>query len=544
MKTPEDDVYLGRHVLEHNLVSREALLECLFQIAQERSSGMPRPLGVVLVSRGLITQEELDRILSSRVSDGDAAATLTEAEVGRLLVSAGLLSQENVEECLRLQDELRRAGREAPPLGELVVHRGYVTDAQVLRVLAYQRKALYSCSGCGVRVSAAPPPAGNRYRCKKCGGSLAPLEPPSQQPAPGAMAMREAEHGEDSQHEVDRAVAVYLKQKGMVRRDLVRACQRLQTEFARYGLVTPLAEVLRRAGAISWPQQRELEGVNFDKLVRDPDWKKQAIPGYKLLARLASGGFAGIWTAESLFGGGQVAAKLLHPERAKDPRAVARFEWEAMLLQRFSCPSIVRGIDRGFERGTHYLIMEHVDGRSLGQALSESGAFPVREALRAARQVAEALAYLHGEGYLHRDVKPDNAILDSSGRLKLCDLGFAVPIPRVDGQPSQSATAVGTAGYMPPEMARGVKVLKEGGDIYSLGILLYALLTGHEPFAGVSSEEVVTDQIEGGLPVPNLMMVSAPAPVIQLLKRMMHPDPARRVSRAADVIAAIDQLMN
>lgn len=540
MKTPEDDFFLGRTVLERKTVSREALLECLFQMAQERKAGVPRPLGVLLVTRGHLTQEDLDGILASRVASSGSTTTLSEAEVGRLLVAAGLISKENIEECVRLQEEMRASGKVAPPLGELVVHRGYVTEGQVHRVLAYQRKAVFACGSCGVRVNTLPPPPGSRYRCKKCGGTMTQVEAPAPVPAADALALKEAERGEDTQNEVDRAAAAFLKQKNLVRRDQLREGQRLQMEFARYGLVVPLLELMRRMGAISLRQAQEIEAMDLGKIVRDPDWRAQAIPGYRLISRVASGGFAVIWTAEALFGSGRVAVKMLHSERAKDPRSVARFEWEAMLLRRFNNPRIVRGIDHGFERGNHFMIMEYIDGQSLGQALSEVGAFPVREAVRITRQVAEALGYLHQQGYLHRDVKPDNVLLDGVGNVKLCDLGFAVPIPRHAGEAAK--TAVGTAGYMSPETASGKPGIKVGSDIYSLGIHLYALLTGHEPYSGASSQEVVTDQIESGMPVPNLMVVNAPADVIQLLKKMMHPDPNRRFASVADVIAAIDKL--
>src|SRR4029077_20813116 len=117
-------------------VSREALLECLFQMAQERKAGLPRPLGVLLVAHGHLSQEDLDAILASRVSSAGSATTISEAEVGRLLVAAGLISKENIEECVRLQEEIRASGKTAPPLGELVVHRGYVTEGQGPRGLA------------------------------------------------------------------------------------------------------------------------------------------------------------------------------------------------------------------------------------------------------------------------------------------------------------------------------------------------------------------------------------------------------------------------
>jgi hypothetical protein len=538
MRTPEDDAHLGRTVLERGLVAREALLECLFQMTLERKAGVPRPLGVLLVSRGCLSEDDLNSILASRVSAAGAAGTLPEAEVGRLLVASGLISKENIEECVRLQRELRAAGKTAPPLGEVVVSRGYVTEGQVLRALAYQKKVVYRCAGCAVRVTASPPPPGSRYRCRKCGGVL---EPADEGALGAALVMRETDRGEETQAEIDRATAAYLKQKNLVRRDQLREGQRLQAEFARYGLVVPLVEILRRTAALSLQQMQQVESMDFSRIVRDADWKTQAVPGYRLQSRVASGGFAAIWTAEALFGGGRVAVKVLHPERAKDPRSVARFEWEAMLLRRFQNPRIVRGIDNGFDRGNHYLVMEYVEGRSLGQVLSESGAFPVREAVRITRQVAEALRYLHEQGFLHRDVKPDNVLLAANGDVKLCDLGFAVPVPkRAPMDPSETAVAVGTAGYMSPEAATAPATV--GGDIYALGIHLYALLTGHEPFPGASSEEVVTVQIADGMPVPNLMVVQAPPPVVRTLKRMMHPDPARRFATVTEVVDELARL--
>jgi serine/threonine-protein kinase len=537
MNIPEDDFHIGRTVLEKGLVTREAFLECLFQMTQERKAAVSRPLGVVLVSRGLLTQEDLDRTLSSSVPG--APPVVSESEIGKLLVATGLISQENVEECLRLQDEIRRSGKTAPALGELVVHRGYVTEGQINRILAYQKKVLFMCAVCGVRVNTMAPPPGNRYSCKKCGGALAPVDPPA---SAGELSLREGKLGEETQIEIDRAASAYLKQKNVVRRDQLREAQRVQMEFARYGLVVPLLDLMRRTGAISLLQQKEIERVGLDKIVRDPGWKAQAVPGYRVLKRVAIGGFASIWTAEPLFGTGRVAVKLLHPERAKDPRSVARFEWEAILLRRFDCKHIVRGIDHGFERGSHFMIMEYVDGRSLGQALSEVGSFPLQDALGITRQVAEALKYLHAQGYLHRDVKPDNVLLDLSGNVKLCDLGFAVPIPHHAAQGKSAPVAVGTVGYISPEMLSGKPDVRVGADIYSLGIHLYALLTGHEPYSGASSQEVVTEQIESSPPVPNLMVVNAPPPVVQLLKKMMHPDPARRFGSVSDVIAAMEKL--
>ncbi len=542
MHGPEDDFHLGKHVIEQRLVPREVLLDCLLELIQERRSetgpGFARPLGVILTSRGLLTQEQLSRIMQER-ADHKQDRPLDEMELGHPLAGARVMSPEDVERCLGLQEAERRLGRKPPTLGELVVREGYATDEQVMRALSYENHATYRCGGCAVRVMAPPPPAGHRYRCKRCSGELL-AEPPR---APSSAIVREAEQGEDQQIEIDRAVAAYLKQKQLVRRDRLRDAQRVQMELSRYGLVVPLKDLLRKFGALTWQQERALDEVNLASVVRDPDWKKQALPGYRLQHRIAAGGYATIHAADPMFGGARVAVKILHREREMDERAVARFEREAALLARMSHPGIIHGLEHGCERGRHYLVMEFVEGRSLGQAISEGGPFPVRNALKVVRQIADALRYLHAEGYLHRDIKPDNVLLDVAGRVKLCDLGFATPIPVEAGEGQRRSTVVGTAGYISPEQVRGEADVKVGADIYALGITLYALLTGYEPFKGASSEEVVTDQIEGGMPVPNLMIVKAPPAVVQFLGRMMHHDRLRRFRTVVDVGSAMDRML-
>jgi len=514
MHSPDDDFYLGRYVLEQKLVAREALLECLYQTAQERRAGarpgFARPLGVRLVENGLLTDEDLNRILASRVSAAEGRA-LSEAEVGKLLVASGLMTPEDVERCVAEQRKVREGGGSPPRLGEMAVKRGYATEQQVMRVLAYQKRVVMACSGCGVRVSAALPPPGTHYRCRRCGAAIAPVD----DAGADVRSMREADVGEDAQLDIDRAVSAYLRQKDLVRRDQLRESQHLQSEFARYGLVVPLAELLRRAEALTWEQQRELAKVDFRKIVQDAEWKQQTVPGYKVLAAVASGAFATIYAAEPVFGGAKVAVKLLHPERAKDERSVKRFQQEAELLRKIESSYIVRGSEYGAEGDRHFVVMEYVDGRSLGQSLSDLGAFAVRAAVQTARQVAAGLDDLHAAGYAHRDIRTDNVLIDRDGRVKLCDLGFAEALPA-------DAAAAGRL---------------RAADFYALGLLFYGLLTGHEPYGGSSSEETSE---AGDLPVPNLMMVSAPAPVVALLKRLMHPDEKKRFAAATEVIAALD----
>ncbi len=530
-----DDLYIGRQILEHSLVGRDELVDCVIEAARERKGGQyGRPLGVVLVDRGLISEGQLAGLLARRVDpSGGDTVQMSDIALGKLFVASGYTTSPQVDECLAEQRRQRDAGEPVRRLGELLVERGFSTAQQVMRVLAYQSKRIYQCPSCLARYNVASPKPGTVYRCKKCQQELRPAGRAADGAGPTEEIARATDRAENEQAELDRALSLYLRQKQLVRRDALRDAEQVQLDIRRYGLVVPLLQILRRINAVSWQQQKELDAVDFAAVIRKPGWGDQAVPGYKLLSKLASGGYATLYSAEPVFGGPKIAVKLLHPDRAGQERSVKRFKHESALLKKFEHPNIVRGIDSGEHAGTHYLVMEYVEGRSVGQRIAESGALGVRESVAIVRQAAAALSYLHKEGYLHRDVKPDNLLLDASGKAWLADLGFAAPVG--------SATAtVGTAGYASPEQAAGAGEVKVGTDIYSLGITLYAMLTGIEPFGASNSEETVAAQVEEGMPTPNLMILQAPPGVVQVLRKMMHHDRARRYQSMVDVAAALD----
>jgi serine/threonine-protein kinase len=533
-----DDLFIGRALLEQGLVGRDELADCVIEAARERRGGSAgRPLGVVLVDRGLISEDQLARVLARRVDPQGGAEVTQVADIalGQLFVASGYCTREQVEECIAEQARRRAAGERPGRLGEVLVERGFATSQQVMRVLAYQSKSIWECPSCRARYNVTSPKAGAVPRCKKDNQELRPVVARAAEPGGAREIARATNRAESDQSEIDHAVALYVRQKGIVRREHLRDAEQIQMELSHYGLVVPLAHVLRRLGALSWQQLNELEKVDFAGVIRKPGWANQGIPGYRVLGRIAAGGYATLYAAEPVFGGARVAIKLLHRDRVKDDRAVRRFKTEAALLRKLDHPGIVKGLDAGEHEGNLFLVMEHVDGRSLGQRIAESGALGVREALGLIRQVADALGYLHREGYLHRDVKPDNVLVDKTGRAKLCDLGFVVPVGVA------SASATGTEGYRSPEQAAGEEQ-KVGTDIYALGITLYALLTGFEPFGGAHSEETVAAQIEEGMPTPNLMMVQAPPGIVQLLRRMMHHERTRRFRSMPDLLAAMDAL--
>ncbi len=201
---------------------------------------------------------------------------------------------------------------------------------------------------------------------------------------------------------------------------------------------------------------------------------------YALREEIARGGMAAVYLADDLRLGRQVAVKVLTPEESRQPRAVEQFRREAQAAAALSHPNVVAVYDWGCVDDTAFLVMEHVDGPDLRQLLREHGPLPEELAVRLAAQLLGALEMAHGRGIVHRDIKPRNVLIDSRGSARLADFGIAASAEDED----DAEVVYGTALYVAPELVRGQSV--DGrADLYSLGVLLYEVLTG-EPPSGAS----------------------------------------------------------
>jgi len=199
---------------------------------------------------------------------------------------------------------------------------------------------------------------------------------------------------------------------------------------------------------------------------------------YTLLAILGTGGMATVWRARDEMLGREVAVKVLGPQQAAEPEFLARFEREARLAAAVSHPRLVTVFDFGVERGTPFIVMELLGGRTLRRVLDETGALPPEQAVTVAAAVCDGLEAAHAAGLVHRDITPANIVLNG-GEVKILDFGIA----RADGTRAATATGtvLGTAAYLSPEQASGHAAGPQS-DLYSLGCVLFEMLTGRPPF--------------------------------------------------------------
>jgi eukaryotic-like serine/threonine-protein kinase len=257
---------------------------------------------------------------------------------------------------------------------------------------------------------------------------------------------------------------------------------------------------------------------------------------YEIGDLLGRGGMAEVYLATDRVLDRPVAVKVLGSWLVNDGTFVERFRREALAAARISHPNLVAVFDAGSEEDLHYIVMEHVPGETLADVLRHDGRVPPTRATRIASSVGDALGVAHAAGIVHRDVKPANVMLTPDGRVKLMDLGIARGI---EGESITRASSIlGTAGYLSPEQARGERV-DHRSDIYSLGCVLYEMLTGRQPFEADNPVAVAFKHVhEAPLP-PTSLEASVPPALEAVVLRAMEKDPASRFPSVADMTSAL-----
>ncbi len=460
------DGLVGKLALKKGWISAAQLNEALADQAAAEREGSKRPLGVLLVNRGALSEERLVELLEEqkRVLEARSAEAKVRKEdhlFGQILVQQGAATREQIHQALRRQAERAERGEiPVPRLGQILMDMGVSTAPAVQGTLKAQTKTLYGCPTCGLRYNLKDVAPDKRYRCRKCDTLLTPL------PSAGDQ----------------------------------------RADASAYGMNLEVAEALPPEVA-----EADLDPVNrFDK--------------YVLLETLGRGGAGTVFRAYQKDLRRIVALKLL---RGTDDEMLQRFAREGQTASRLKHPGIVSVYETGRVEGVPYLSMEYIDGRSLDRLED----LTPRRVASLLRDVALAVHHAHEQGVLHRDLKPQNILVDSAGRACVTDFGLA---REIEGGKSLTMTGmvVGTPAYMSPEQARGDRGLDGRSDVSGLGAVLYEMLTGRTPYAGSTPVDTAMAVINQDPPAPRRLRPMVPPDLEAICLKAMEKDRERRYPSA------------
>ena len=258
---------------------------------------------------------------------------------------------------------------------------------------------------------------------------------------------------------------------------------------------------------------------------------------YELEELIGGGGMADVYKAKDCLLNRPVAVKILHEEFKQDKEFIDKFQREAQAAARLSHPNIVNIYDVGVADGDHYIVMEYVPSRTLKDRIRQEGHLSVSESLRVAREIAEALAHAHANNLVHCDIKPHNILMMADGHAKVADFGIARAV--TESTMTYSGNVIGSVHYFSPEQAKGTMITPKS-DVYSLGVVLYEMLTGKLPFTGDNPVSIAVKHLQEE-PVPVRQIDPAIPPVVEaIVSKAMSKDPAMRPT-SAELVQDISQ---
>ena len=258
---------------------------------------------------------------------------------------------------------------------------------------------------------------------------------------------------------------------------------------------------------------------------------------YKLLSKLGSGGMSTVYLAEDQTLERSVAVKVLHAGISDQPDQIERFRREARAVAQLSHPNIVAVIDAGEDGGHPYIVFEYVEGETLKERIDRMRRLPVDEAAAYAIEIGRGLAAAHARMLVHRDVKPQNVLIDAEGRAKVTDFGIALSLES-DGL-TKTGRVLGTTDYVSPEQAMGHDV-DARSDIYSLGILLYEMLTGHPPFQAETLVGVAMKHVNEPMPDVQAARPQVSAVFAAVIERSTHKEPDKRYTDMGEMLSDLE----
>jgi tetratricopeptide (TPR) repeat protein/TolB-like protein/tRNA A-37 threonylcarbamoyl transferase component Bud32 len=262
-------------------------------------------------------------------------------------------------------------------------------------------------------------------------------------------------------------------------------------------------------------------------------------PRYRIVSILGRGGMGAVYKAYDKDLDRLVALKLVRPDLAHQDKAMQRLKQELLLASKISNKNVLRIHDLGDVNGVKFISMAYVEGEDLQQRLLRQGRPDVDQAVGLARQLCSALAAAHHEGVVHRDLKPQNVLIDKAGTAYVSDFGLAKSLEEGGAMMTHAGELVGTPLYMSPEQVEG-KQADARSDIYALGLVLYQMLTGEIPFASAGGLKSIYERLTSDPTNPKVLNPDLPNYLVRLVLKCLERDPARRYQSAQEILADLD----
>ncbi len=267
---------------------------------------------------------------------------------------------------------------------------------------------------------------------------------------------------------------------------------------------------------------------------------KQLGGRYEILGRVGGGGMAIVYKGLDILLHRHVAVKVLRQQYVHDEEFIQRFRREAQAAASLSHPNVVSIYDVGQEEDIHYIVMEYVEGTTLNEQIKEKAPLQVEEAVHIASQICDALDHAHHNQIIHRDIKPHNILIGKNGRVKVTDFGIARAV--TSSTITQTGSVVGSVHYFSPEHAKGTPT-GEQSDLYSLGIVMYQMLTGRLPFLGESPISVALKHLQEDVEEPRKVNPLIPQSVENIILRAMRKSTSERYRSAKDMLSDLESCL-
>jgi serine/threonine protein kinase len=342
--------------------------------------------------------------------------------------------------------------------------------------------------------------------------------------------------GEGSTGGFDTLLGTLVVESGLVTAEEMELCNSLMRESPSAEDPRTLADLLLENDFLT---QRQLSRIRNEFEARK---SSQRIPGYRIQKKLGAGAMATVFLAHQLSLDRPVAIKVLPKKFSANAKFIERFYKEGRAAAKLNHPNIVAAYDVGQAGEHHYFVMEYVDGLTVYDKLVKDKRISEAEAIRITTQVAKALQHAHARGFIHRDIKPKNIMINSQGVVKLADLGLARAMSDKEAAKAEAGRAYGTPYYISPEQIRGEIKIGPQADIYGLGATLYHMVTGRVPFEGKNPSAVMHQHLKSELIPPDHVNPKISGPTAQVIEMMMAKNVGERYQNVNDLLHDLDLL--